>query len=81
MARKRFWYHYNKPASKKAGRPVLSVHYEDRCQQVHMVKCKVDTETQARKRQPFCVVRGWCEGIIFFRSVGKNKTEDRAVIY
>ncbi len=81
MRRKRFWYHYNKPASKAAGKPVLTVHYEDECQQVDKIYCKVATETHARKRQPFCVVRGLCEGIIFHRRISDKRNERLATIY
>ena len=81
MRRRRFWYHYNKPASKEAGKTVLTVHYDGACMAVDKISCKVPTETHARQRQPYCVVRGWCEGCIFIRRLGKVRTELVATIY
>jgi len=61
--RRRFFYHYNKPASRKAGRPVLTLHWLDKCHLVSRVVCKTETETHERKTQPCCVVRGWAKGV------------------
>jgi len=56
----RFWYHYNKPASKKAGHPLFTVHYRNKCWITKSIVCSVSTETHTRKRQPYAVVRGHC---------------------
>ena len=53
-----FFYHYNKPASTKAGKPMLTVHYADVCHLVRAVVCKVPTATRERRSQPRIVVAG-----------------------
>lgn len=60
-----FFYHYNKPASKKAGKPIWSLHYWKACHLVEEIICNVPTATKANKRQPYGVVRGECSTIIF----------------
>ena len=62
--KKRFWYHYNKPESKRQGRNVLTLHYKDRCHLIHSLECKAPTETHDRKAQPRCVIRGWSRGMV-----------------
>lgn len=57
---KTFWYHYNKPASKKAGYPIITVHYGGVCHFVKNVVCNVPTGGKLRKRQPHFVVAGKC---------------------
>ena len=68
--KKRFWYHYNKPESKKQGRNVITVHWRDACHPVNKILCNVPTESHNQKRQPYCVIRGWCDDIIFVESNG-----------
>ena len=58
-----FWYHYNKPASKKAGKPQITIHYNDQCIIVDNLICKVETYGHIRKAQPFFVVKGKCKEI------------------
>lgn len=58
MIGKAFWFHYNKPASKAAGHPVLTLHYEGACHLVRSVTCEVPTHTRERQRQPHVVVAG-----------------------
>lgn len=53
-----FFYHYNKPASKAAGRNILSIHYRKQCHLVHDIVCNVPTKTKTRKTQPRCVMAG-----------------------
>ena len=65
IKKKRFWYHYNKPASKNAGRNVITVHWEGRCYPVNKVICNVPTESHDQKRQPYCIIRGWCMDVNF----------------
>lgn len=60
-----FWFHYNKPASARAGRPVLTVHYRGACHLVNDIECNVPTRTRTRKTQPRCVVTG--RGIVVIR--------------
>ena len=60
---RRVWYHYNKPASNKQGRSVLTVHWRGKCLLVHHIICGIPTETHHQKAQPRCVVRGWAESV------------------
>jgi len=53
-----FFYHYNKPASKKAGKPVISVHYHNKCFLVDNIFCNVFTHGRIRKSQPYFVMTG-----------------------
>ena len=64
---KRFFFHYNKPESKKQGRNVLTVHWKDRCIPVNAIKCDVPIETHDRKIQPYCVMRGWAKYVTITR--------------
>ena len=58
-----FFFHYNKPASKSAGRPQLSVHYRDQCLIVDGVVCSVPIASRNRKTQPRCVMAGRAESV------------------
>ena len=58
MTEKVFYYHYNKPASAKAGKPQLSVHYDKKCQIVDGLVCAVPTFSHINKRQPKVVMKG-----------------------
>ena len=55
---KSFWFHYNKPESKRRGHPVLTLHYEGRCHYVRSIVCNVPTYTRERSTQPHVVVAG-----------------------
>jgi hypothetical protein len=66
---RRFFYHYNKPASQKWGRPMLTVHWQGKCHLVGGVFCYVPTETHIRSTQPRCVVRGKAKSVTFEGSV------------
>jgi len=61
--RKRFFFHYNKPASKQEGKPVISVHFNKTCHLVNNVVCECDTEGKINKRQPFFVMQGKAQKI------------------
>ena len=64
MKRKhRFFFHLNKPKSKLAGRPVWSLHYQNKCYTVNDIRCCVHTETKANKKQPIAVVRGMATSV------------------
>lgn len=56
-----FFYHYNKPASKAAKKPVISVHYKGQCHLVDNIIVKVPTWGKLRKTQPHFVVCGRAE--------------------
>jgi hypothetical protein len=63
---KAYWFHFNKPESKKQGRNVLTVHYAGQCRLVHDIKLRnIDLlETRHRAKQPRCVLAG--KGIVTF---------------
>lgn len=63
-----FFFHYNKPASKAAGAPRLSVHYLGACNIVSAVECRVPVSSRNRKTQPRCVMAGKCRDILFYNS-------------
>jgi hypothetical protein len=52
------WFHYNKPASTKAGRNILTVHFQDVCHLVEDVVVNVPMRSVSRKTQPRCVIKG-----------------------
>lgn len=54
----RFFFHYNKPASQKAGKPQISVHYRGTCHIVDNVSVSVTTRGKINVRQPKFVVVG-----------------------
>lgn len=53
-----FWLHYNKPASRKAGHPMLTVHHKGACLLVRSVVCSVPLRTRERRTQPHVVMAG-----------------------
>jgi hypothetical protein len=61
--KRRFFFHFNKPESKKQDRNVLTVHWRGNCIPVNSIDCQVATETHDRNSQPTCVVRGWASDV------------------
>jgi len=55
---KRFFFHYNKPESRRQNRNVLTVHWKNACIPVNHLKINVPTESHTQKSQPHCVMRG-----------------------
>ncbi len=53
-----FFFHMNKPASLKMGRPVVSLHYCGKCYLVNNVVCNTPTRGRLRKKQPVFVMVG-----------------------
>lgn len=60
MRLKSFWFHYNKPASRKAGKPKLTVHFNKTCYIVDSIAIKCPTESKIRESQPHVVIAGKC---------------------
>ncbi|RDJ35295.1 MAG: hypothetical protein DWQ19_10800 [Crenarchaeota archaeon] len=59
---KRFFYHYNRPASQQRGKPTISVHYDNKCHLVDGVEVKVPTISRINpKRSPKFVMIGKCK--------------------
>jgi hypothetical protein len=54
----RFFFHFNRPASLKAGTPKLSIHWNNSCRIVDKIICNVPTESRINKRQPRVVMIG-----------------------
>jgi hypothetical protein len=53
-----FFFHYNKPASRAAGAPVISLHVGGACHLVRNVDCLVPVKGRIRKAQPRWVMTG-----------------------
>lgn len=60
---KSFFFHYNKPASIKSGKPVISLHYDKKCHLIENIECLVPTRGRIRKDQPLFVMVGKCNSI------------------
>ncbi len=66
--KKSFFFHYNKPASQRAKKPQISVHYDKTCYIVDNIECHVPTEGRIRKRQPYFVMVGKCTSFILLKN-------------
>lgn len=64
MKTKRFWFHYNKPYSRKHKVDKWSVHYDNTCYIVDSIRCYVPTFSRNRKKQPRVVMYGDCSDFI-----------------
>jgi hypothetical protein len=53
-----FFFHYNKPASQRAKKPQISVHWQGACQIVDNIDVQAPTWGRVRKRQPYFVMVG-----------------------
>lgn len=58
MKKYSFFFHYNKPASRSAGKNILTIHYRGVCHLVEQIECSVPIKTRNRKSQPRCVLAG-----------------------
>jgi hypothetical protein len=63
MKTKVFFFHYNKPESKKQKQPIISLHYNKTCYLVHNVVVNVPTHGRIRSTQPFFVMAGKAQNI------------------
>jgi hypothetical protein len=68
-----FWFHYNKPASRAAGKPQVSIHYRGSCYVVDNIECDVPIWGHINKRQPYFVMKGKCSSMV----IAKN----RAIVF
>jgi len=65
-----FFFHYNKPASRQKGSPVISLHYKQQCHLVGNVVCNVPTKGKINvKRQPNFVMAGKAENVLIENNV------------
>jgi hypothetical protein len=63
---RRFFIHYNKQASRKAGRNVLTLHWKNACHMInHFASEGINLESHENKRQPRCVFRGFAKHVFF----------------
>jgi len=62
--KKSFFFHYNKPASSKLGKPQITLHYNQTCYILDNVVCKVPVSGRIRKTQPRWVMAGKGEVVI-----------------
>lgn len=53
-----FWFHYNKPESRKVGKPQITVHFNNACHIVDNISCEVPLTGRIRKTQPHWVMAG-----------------------
>ncbi len=61
-----YWFHYNKPASKKAGEPRLTFHWKGECKIVKGVYIySGPVKTRNKKTQPRCVMSGKAASVEF----------------
>jgi hypothetical protein len=59
----RFFFHYNKPASKAAGKPQLTLHHKKVCHIVDAIQCDVPCGSKINKTQPHVVIAGNCASL------------------
>lgn len=66
MSKKRFFYHYNKPASKQVGKAMVSVHVNKTCHIVDGSLLRINCPNEGKvnpKKQPHFVMQGWCDSV------------------
>lgn len=66
---KRFWFHYNKPESRNAGKPKITLHHNKTCYIIDNIICNVSTEGKINKVQPLFVMRGKCKSITIINNI------------
>ena len=69
-----FWFHFNKPESRRRGRPIMTLHHKKKCHFVELIECNVPVWTRHRKTQPVVVMAGFCE-TVKFRDIGNGMIE------
>lgn len=69
---KRFYFHYNKPYSKRYKKHKWSVHYNDTCFIVDEIQCDRPCQSKLNKRQPVCVMRGFANNVLITRADEKE---------
>lgn len=73
MKKYRFFFHYNKIASKKLGIPVMTIHQKGKCYIAHTLNCFVPVSSKTNKSQPYLVMQG-------FGIVRRGKTPNNIII-
>ena len=72
MKKYSFFFHYNKPASKAAGRNKLTVHWRGKCHLVDAIHCRAEIQSVDRVTQPHCVLKGIALDIVMFDKFDKK---------
>lgn len=67
----KFWYHYNKPESKKAGYPKLTLHFRRTCNIIDRIEINVPTYSRNRNSQPYLVIAGEANKIEIINGIAK----------
>lgn len=73
MREYRFYFHYNKPASKTAGYPKLSLHFRNKCHLADVIDCTVPCCSKNNKKQPHCVMEGFAQQIFILKRLDGKK--------
>ena len=68
-----FFFHYNKPASRKAGKNKATIHFNGQCMIVDDLKCSVPIFSRSRKSQPRWVIAGKANNIEIVDGIGVIK--------
>lgn len=55
---KSFFFHYNKPQSKKLDKPIISLHFNNKCHLVSGMTVNVPTKAMFHKQQPRFTING-----------------------
>ena len=53
-----FWLHYNQPESRKRKKPMMTVHYRNKCHFVENIMCETITFGHLKEEQPRWVIKG-----------------------
>lgn len=67
----RFFFHYNKPATQKEGKPMVTLHYKKQCHIIPADKFIVlaSCEGKANKKQPRFVMQGMANRVFHIKGV------------
>lgn len=60
-----FYFHFNKPATQRAGKVQVSLHYKDTCHVIDNIDCRVPVRGRIRKTQPRFVMAGKAKSVRF----------------
>jgi hypothetical protein len=63
MKKRKFFLHYNKPLSQQKKEMWMSVHHDKKCYFAREVIVNVPVKSKERKRQPRCVMEGYCSTV------------------
>lgn len=70
-----FFFHYNKPASRSAKSPKMTLHYKGVCHIVDHIICEATVNTHHNKLQPHVVLKGKATDILFTNTRPKRGQE------